>query len=161
VRELAARIRSALAQTEGADTGFWPGHPLLVTENAPDLDLNNGDVGLVLPGDSGLVAVFAAALPGQPPVRELPLARLPATASALAMTVHKCQGSQFARVALVLAGRPSPIQTRELVYTGLTRARDRLDWLGGRGELERALGRRVERASGLGPLLRAAPGTDS
>ena len=60
---------------------------------------------------------------------------------------------RFYGVALVLAGRDSPIQTRELVYTGITRASARLDWLGDPAELERALHKRVGRASGLGDLL--------
>ena len=70
------------------------------------------------------------------------------------MTVHKAQGSQFDRVALALAGRPSPIETRELVYTGVTRATTQLAWLGSANELEGALARRVGRASGLEVLLR-------
>lgn len=69
------------------------------------------------------------------------------------MTVHKSQGSQFDHVGLVLAGRESPIETRELVYTGITRARSRLSWLGGGGELARALRRRVLRTSGLAERL--------
>jgi exodeoxyribonuclease V alpha subunit len=73
---------------------------------------------------------------------------------AFAMTVHKSQGSQFKRVALVLAGRDSPIQTRELVYTGITRTSSRLDWLGDAKELRRALDRPIQRASGLRELLR-------
>jgi exodeoxyribonuclease V alpha subunit len=80
---------------------------------------------------------------------------LPPHDGALVMTVHKSQGSQFDHVGLVLAGRESPIETRELVYTGITRARARLTWLGGAGELARALRRRVLRTSGLPERLRA------
>ena len=93
--------------------------------------------------------------PGEQPgtVRSIATARLPPHEGALAMTVHKSQGSQFERVALVLAGRVSPIQTRELVYTGVTRAKNQLAWLGDEAELRDALGRRVTRESGLVPLL--------
>jgi exodeoxyribonuclease V alpha subunit len=69
------------------------------------------------------------------------------------MTIHKSQGSQFHRVALVLARAGTPIQTRELVYTGLTRAKSRVDWLGGEDDLREAFSRTVARASGLVPLL--------
>ena len=69
------------------------------------------------------------------------------------MTVHKSQGSQFDHVALVLAGRRSPIQTRELVYTAVTRAKERLSWVGGDEELREALQRPVGRVSGLGGRL--------
>jgi exodeoxyribonuclease V alpha subunit len=149
---LAKRVRKFLSP-DGASDGrrHWIGRPILVTENAYDVGLMNGDVGLVLPTVSGLAAVFPHERRGE--VRAVALSRLPPHDGALAMTVHKSQGSQFDRVALVLAGRPSPIQTRELVYTGVTRAKNRLVWLGTEGELRDALKLRVERASGLEALL--------
>ena len=90
----------------------------------------------------------------RPGVRYVSLARLPDHETALAMTVHKSQGSQFDRIALVLpAESGSPILTRELVYTGITRAKWRVDWVGDRVVLADALRRGVGRASGLGQLL--------
>jgi len=131
----------------------WLGRPLMITQNSYELELRNGDIGLVLPSPKGLVAVFPVKRDGQAATRELDLARLPEHSGAFAMTVHKSQGSQFRRIAVVLAGRDSPIQTRELVYTAITRTSSRLDWLGDLEELDRALRRRVGRASGLGELL--------
>ena len=131
----------------------WLGRPVLVLENAYEVGLMNGDIGLVLPRGDRLVAVFPVVHAGQATTRAVPLSRLPPHQGALAMTVHKSQGSQFDRVAMVLAGRPSPIQTRELVYTAITRARRRLDWLGSVAELEAALAQPIERASGLAVLL--------
>jgi exodeoxyribonuclease V alpha subunit len=135
--------------------GLWLGQPVLITENAYDVDLRNGDVGLVLhrPG-KGLEVVFPVSTGGVATARSLPISRLPGHSSALAMTVHKSQGSQFHEVGLVLAGRPSPIQTRELIYTGLTRAQSRVRWAGTKEELEDALSRPVGRISALGVLLR-------
>jgi exodeoxyribonuclease V alpha subunit len=133
--------------------GHWLGRPVLVTQNSYEVGLMNGDIGLVLQSSSGLGVVFPARADGVDTTRELSLARLPEHTGALAMTVHKSQGSQFRRVAVVLAGRDSPIQTRELVYTAITRTSSRLDWLGDPEELQRALRRRVGRASGLGDLL--------
>jgi len=135
----------------------WLGRPLLITENSDEVDLRNGSVGLVVErprgdaGDGELVAVF----PGDADApRYLALARLPAHDTALAMTVHKSQGSEFDRLALVLpADATSPILTRELIYTALTRARWQVHWFGEPGVLRRCLGRRVERASGLAELL--------
>lgn len=150
-RALAERVQRRLG-VRGSRARHWLGRPLLITENAYDLGLMNGDIGLVLPTTSGLAAVFSAGA-GEAP-RVVALSRLPAHEGALAMTVHKSQGSQFDLVALVLAGRASPIQTRELVYTGVTRAKNRLVWLGGDDELRRALSQRTERASGLGVMLR-------
>lgn len=137
--------------------GAWLGQPLLITENAYEVGLMNGDIGLVLPTAQGLAAVFPVTVEGKPATRAVPLVQLPAHQGALAMTVHKSQGSQFQRVALVLAAGDSPIQTRELVYTGITRSSHRLDWLGSEADLKSALARRVARASGLGELLWGPP----
>jgi exodeoxyribonuclease V alpha subunit len=156
-RALAQRVRTDLGVDVPAKLGFWLGQPLLVTQNAYDVGLMNGDIGLVLPTADGLQAIFARTVAGVQTVRAVPLVRLPQLAGALAMTVHKSQGSQFARVALVLADRDSPIQTRELVYTGLTRASEQLDWLGAPPILATALERRVSRASGLAELLWQVP----
>jgi len=131
----------------------WLGRPILVTRNSYEVGLMNGDIGLVLQTTGGLAAVFPVREDGVDKTREIALARLPEQTGAFAMTVHKSQGSQFRRVAVVLAGRDSPIQTRELVYTAITRTSSRLDWLGDPGELQRALRRRVGRASVLGDLL--------
>lgn len=150
-RALAQRVREFLGEPPGRGAHFI-GRPIIVTENAYDVELMNGDVGLVLPTLSGRVAaVFLHERAGK--VRAVDLSRLPAHEGALAMTVHKSQGSQFDRVAMVLAGKRSPIETRELVYTGVTRAKNQLAWLGDLAELREALERRIERASGLGALL--------
>ena len=78
------------------------------------------------------------------------MARLAHVETAFAMTVHKSQGSEFEEVAVVLPGADSPVVSRELVYTGVTRARERVQvWAGERG-LSVAVGRRTERRSGLG-----------
>ena len=134
--------------------GLWLGQPVLVTQNAYDVDLRNGDIGLVLPTkEFDLAVVFPVSRAGSKEVRAVPIPRLPAHMGALAMTVHKSQGSQFKHVAVVLAGRESPIQTRELVYTAVTRASQRVSWVGGADELGQALRRPVGRISGLGQLL--------
>jgi exodeoxyribonuclease V alpha subunit len=157
-RDVAERVRkhlegkARLAMPRAG--GHWLGRPLLVTQNAYDVDLMNGDVGLVLPSQSGagLVAVFSGGGADAAP-KVVSLSRLPPHEGALAMTVHKSQGSQFDRVAIVLAGRASPIQKRELIYTAITRAKVRVDWLGSEVELETALRDGVVRTSGLAELL--------
>lgn len=157
-RRVHTHLRAAAAERGGGAAlptraGRFLGEPVLVTENSYELGLMNGDIGLVLPGTSGLAAIFPTYGATSGPTREIALARLPPHQGALALTVHKSQGSQFGHVALVLAGRDSPIQTRELVYTAITRAERRLTWLGERGELERALARPIQRVSGLAELL--------
>jgi exodeoxyribonuclease V alpha subunit len=163
-RELARRIESYLTKSLRAHdfSAILPargdhflGRPLMVTENAYDVGLMNGDVGLILPDRQGhLEAVFLrSSSSSSDPLMRVPLSRLPPHEGALAMTVHKSQGSQFDRVAIVLAGRESPIQRRELIYTAITRAKRRVDWLGDELELETALARTVVRTSGLTELI--------
>jgi len=169
-RAIATRVRAAVEQAIRAHRGLaddasmrlptraghYLGQPVLVTANTYDVGLMNGDVGIVLPTSQRLAAVFPAYEASETGCREVPLARLPAHMGAFAMTVHKSQGSQFQRVALVLAGRESPIETRELIYTGITRTSSRLDWLGDPDELRHALARPVQRASGLRELIWAS-----
>lgn len=156
-------LRKALRDWAGSDedlstrlptrAGHWLGQPVMIQRNAYDVGLVNGDIGLVLPTNEGLAAIFPTSNPNGNGARAVALTRLPEHTGAFAMTVHKSQGSQFERVALVLAGRESPIQTRELIYTAITRTSGRLDWLGDADELQSALSTRVGRASGLRDLL--------
>ncbi|WP_199422506.1 exodeoxyribonuclease V subunit alpha [Actinotalea solisilvae] len=127
--------------------GPWPlGLPLLVTTNDRDSGLFNGDTGVVIADEAGArVAVF-----GDPdrPLRISPH-RLPAVVPVHAMTVHRAQGSQFARVSLVLPPATSPLLTRQLLYTAATRAREAVRLLGSEDAVRVAVGREIRRASGL------------
>ncbi len=131
--------------------GDWfEGCPIMVLKNDYRTNLFNGDVGMVLkaaPGDGpGLRAWFQG--PNNTP-RSLVEARLPAHETVFAMTIHKSQGSQFDHVLLLLPARDSEFVTRELVYTGLTRAKERAHLAGSADVLRASLKRRVQRASGL------------
>ena len=132
--------------------GWYCGRPVMVTRNDHPLGLMNGDIGLCLPHhDGGWRVAFAAtdAL-GQTRVRWLQTARLGHVETVWAMTVHKSQGSEFEHVLLVLPEQMSPVLTRELVYTGLTRARQRLTlWAPSLTVLQQACQRRVLRSGGL------------
>jgi exodeoxyribonuclease V alpha subunit len=125
----------------------------MVTRNDPGLRLHNGDVGIALPdpGDAGNLRVCFAAADGS--VRSFAPARLPGHETAFAMTVHKSQGSEFDRVLLVLPERDSPLLTRELIYTGLTRARSSVELWADEPVLRAAIGRQVLRGSGLRDAL--------
>ncbi|MFO7961272.1 MAG: ATP-binding domain-containing protein, partial [Nitriliruptoraceae bacterium] len=151
-----AAIAAALAARsdgDGSDRRFPVGRPLLVTENDRALRLANGDVGVVVP-DPGApertVVAFAADGGG---VRLLSPARLPVHEPTYAMTIHKSQGSQFQHAVVVLGERSSPLLTRELVYTAITRAIGQVTVLAGDAALDQALARPVQRASGLGARL--------
>ncbi|OUL86637.1 exodeoxyribonuclease V subunit alpha [Paraburkholderia hospita] len=137
-------------------TGEWYlGRPVLVTRNDYELGLMNGDIGitLALPASDGgwsLRVAFAAG-DGSRRIKWALPSRLQAVETVFALTVHKSQGSEFTHVALVLPDTMSPVLTRELVYTGITRARQFLTIAsaGGRSVIERAVGAQVLRASGL------------
>ena len=119
----------------------------MVTENDYDRDLWNGDVGVVAPDPrTGASVVF---LRGEA-VKAVPVTAMPAHETAFAMTIHKSQGSQFGHAVVVLPAESGPLLTRELVYTGISRARSKVTLCGDARVLADALRRRVERASGLG-----------
>ncbi len=142
---------------EGREGRLRHGLAVLVTANDAESNLANGDVGIALRINGVLTCIFAGDSASQ--VRRVAPARMPSFDGAFAMTIHKSQGSQFRHVAMVLAGRPSPIQTRELVYTALTRAKESVRWVGSERELELALATRTERVSSLGTRLSPAPFT--
>ena len=131
----------------GAGGGDWyVGRPLLVTANDYWLQLFNGDTGVVIAGAPG--EVMAAFERG-----EVSPTRLAAVETVYAMTVHKAQGSQFDTAAVVLPDPSSPILTRELLYTAVTRAREELIVVASEEAIRAAVGRPVARASGLRGLL--------
>jgi exodeoxyribonuclease V alpha subunit len=126
--------------------GRYAGEPLLVTTNDRDIDLYNGDTGVVLDdGQGGLIAVFGR---GGAPIT-VPLVRLGAVRSLHAMTVHRSQGSQFDRITVLLPPAKSPLGTRETLYTAVTRAKEHVRVIGSAEALVTAVGRPAARATGL------------
>lgn len=134
--------------------GEWfAGRPVMVTRNDPELGVFNGDVGVTLPGKPGSTALRVYFLDGES-LRSVGVSRLAYVETAFAMTVHKCQGSEFVHTALVLPQGGAKVLTRELVYTGITRARENFTLIEGQaGLLRRAIERPSRRASGLGAQL--------
>jgi exodeoxyribonuclease V alpha subunit len=129
-----------------ASSGEWyPGRPLLITANDYETSLYNGDTGVVVQTAAGLRAAFAR---GGSPTLIAPV-RLDAVQSVHAMTVHRAQGSQFRTVSFVVPPPDSPLLTRELLYTAVTRAQERVIVLGTEEAVRRATLRPANRASGL------------
>ncbi len=133
---------------------WYEGRPVLVTRNDYGLGLMNGDIGIALrlPDDQGQ-APLRVAFPrndGSGGVRFVLPSRLSEVETVFAMTVHKSQGSEFSHTALVLPDALNPVLTKELVYTGITRAKHCFSLIEPRsGVFEEAVGRRVRRVSGL------------
>ena len=137
--------------------GEWfVGRPAMVTRNDSALGVFNGDVGITLPALDPAAALRVYFLDGDT-LRSVASSRLPHVETAFAMTVHKCQGSEFLHTALVLPGADARVLTRELVYTGITRARERFTLLQAQpGALAAAIARASQRASGLARQLALA-----
>ncbi|BDU52322.1 exodeoxyribonuclease V subunit alpha [Limnohabitans sp. INBF002] len=145
VVQLNAQVEHALGLGQSP---WYAGRPVMVTRNDYALELMNGDIGLCLPGPDGMLRVAFPAVDGG--VRWVMPSRLDSVETVFAMTVHKSQGSEFMHVLLVIPGQESPVLTRELVYTGLTRARQRLTmWAPLLGVLWNGCARRVLRSGGL------------
>ena len=146
VTQLNAHIEKAL---NFSATSWYGGRPVMVTRNDYALELMNGDIGICLPGPNGNLRVAFAGMGGR--VRWIAPSRLDSVETVFAMTVHKSQGSEFKHVLLVVPAQDSPVLTRELIYTGLTRARKNLTIWAPRPEvLLQACSRRVLRSGGLG-----------
>lgn len=154
------RLDRLARQASGAAPGsaWYLGRPVMVLRNDPLLQLSNGDIGLALPdADGALQVVFT---PTDGPPRRVPPMRLPEHQSAYAMTVHKAQGSEFDAVLLLMPERRSPVLTRELLYTGITRARRAVVLAGGAAVLGAAMQSPTRRHSGLLARLRDAARED-
>ncbi|MFB7888612.1 exodeoxyribonuclease V subunit alpha [Cellulosimicrobium cellulans] len=146
----AAQVEAWVEEATGhhaTDSPWVAGRPLLVTANDAEVGLYNGDTGVLVaePGGAGVVAVF-----GDPrsPLR-VRTHRLPPVETVHAMTVHRAQGSQFDRVTLVLPPATSPLLTRELLYTAVTRAQSFVRVVGSEDAVRTAVTSPVHRASGL------------
>ena len=145
---------NAAVQKTLADAGllqvnseWYEGRPVMVTRNDVQLGVFNGDVGVVLPGTEGKPKVWF--LDGEA-LRSVSVMRLAQVDTAFVMTVHKSQGSEFEHTALVLPPGGAEVLSRELVYTGITRAREQFTLVEAEaGLLEAAIHRPSVRASGL------------
>ena len=145
----ADRLRVAVGQP------WYAGRPVIVAKNDYDLGVFNGDVGVALPAgpdDPRLRVHFADGTV----VRSVGVSRLAEVETAFAMTVHKAQGSEFAHTALVLPARASRVATRELLYTGVTRARTAFTLVSAdRASLAESIDRTTRRTSGIGAMIEA------
>ncbi|MDI2593641.1 exodeoxyribonuclease V subunit alpha [Pseudomonas sp. 681] len=153
-----ALLKARLIDSDPREQQWYEGRPVLMTRNDYGLGLMNGDIGIALklPERDGSQAgkpVLRVAFPrndGQGGVRFVLPSRLNDVETVYAMTVHKSQGSEFAHTALILPDALNPVLTKELIYTGITRAKDWFTLIEPRaGVFEEAVQRKVKRLSGL------------
>ena len=128
---------------------WYAGQPILITENDYSLNLFNGDLGIVFPNDDNdnELRVFFPGPDGA--LRKLRPFRLPVYEIAYAITVHKSQGSEFDKVIMILPDKDSPILSRELLYTGITRAAKQVEIWSNEQVFRAAVSRKTKRTSGL------------
>jgi exodeoxyribonuclease V alpha subunit len=135
-----------------ASDGWYPRRPVLVTANDDRQELFNGDQGVTMPGPNGLRVWFPG---GDQGLRPLSPARLTDVETVFALSIHKSQGSEFDEVMVVLPPPGSPLVTRELLYTAITRAKHRITVVGEPEAIAEAIRRPVQRDSGLEAQLLA------
>jgi exodeoxyribonuclease V alpha subunit len=130
---------------------YYPGRPIMLKQNDHSLKLFNGDIGLLMadPEQSGLLKVWFISPEGQ--IRSVLPNRLPPHDTLYAMTIHKSQGSEFDTVYLCLPDKITGVKglNRELVYTGLTRAKRQFNLYADKQILQSCLQQRCKRGSGL------------
>jgi exodeoxyribonuclease V alpha subunit len=137
-------------------TDWYPGRPVMVQRNDYLLKLFNGDIGITLPDEHGRPWVHFP--DDQGGFRRVAPARLPPHDTAFAMTVHKAQGSEFDHVLVLLPARISRGLTRELLYTAVTRARERVGVAASPPVLAASIATVTHRHSGLAARIRERPG---
>ncbi|MBU0545523.1 MAG: exodeoxyribonuclease V subunit alpha [Proteobacteria bacterium] len=134
---------------------WYRGRPVLIKGNNYSLGLYNGDIGIIMADrdsdDDDVYAFFHGPSAGK--ARKFKPGILPDHDTAYAMTIHKSQGSEFEEVVLVLPEKDSPVLSRELIYTGLTRTTGKITLLGTEDVIRAAISRKTERASGLRDAL--------
>lgn len=151
VNQLAER-RFHPSSTTDREKGWYAGKPIIIRRNQYDLQLFNGDTGILWPDETGTLQAWFK----QPDnsLRAISPARLPEHDAAYAITIHKAQGSEFSEVLLVLPEEENRALSRELVYTGISRARNRLTLCCSKDILILAVKRQTRRFSGLAGKIR-------
>ena len=145
-QRLSLLLQKELVQNEDPLAVWYHGRPVMVTQNDYSLDVFNGDIGITLEEEDGFYVYFPAR---DIPTKRVSAARLAHSETALALTIHKSQGSEFKQVAVVLPKEESPILTRQLLYTGITRAKKQIQLWALKPILLKTIEQETKRASGL------------
>jgi exodeoxyribonuclease V alpha subunit len=123
---------------------------IMRSKNADGVDVERAWFPYVSDGNS------APSDAGKSKPRHFLVGALPAYVDAFAITIHNSQGSEFDRVVVVLPEKDIPLMTRELLYTAITRSRNRVEIYGSGGIVRGAVGRKIVRHSGLTTQLKSA-----
>ncbi len=148
------RRKGLILFDSSSNNPWYNGRPVLITRNDYNMGLFNGDIGITMPdltADNNRLYVFFPGASGG--LKRFSPQRLPEHETVYAMTIHKSQGSEFDNVLLVLPDKDYPILTKELIYTGVTRARKSVSIWGSENVLRASISRKIERSSGLRDAL--------
>ena len=159
INELNVKIEARLARHQLIllNQGTWyVGRPIMIISNDHSQQLFNGDIGIVLPpleGDSQLAQNRVYFKMADGTIKSFLPSRLPEHETVYAMTIHKSQGSEFNDVVLAIPPKWTPLLTKELVYTGITRAKKSVEIFANVGILQKAALTKTQRFSGLAQAL--------
>jgi exodeoxyribonuclease V alpha subunit len=153
INSLNRSLSAHLAPGEGP---VFHGQPVMITRNDYERDLYNGDRGVILEFQGQFYAFFEESRRGG--YRHFPISLLGEYQTAFALTIHKSQGSEYKNVTVLIPEGVDRLLSREILYTGITRARERVSLLSRRDLLEQALSRGVRRHSGIREFISPAQG---
>ncbi len=143
------QIEKILQQTNSAiiPSGNYPGRPIMITENNYKLGLFNGDIGLLWKNELGQLSAYFEQSSDK--FKKVTIGRLPQVETIYAMTIHKTQGSEFPHVAIVLSTKENNNLSGELLYTAITRAKEKLSIIADKQIWKQALSQESRRYSSL------------
>lgn len=144
------RIEKYLKRKEyiNAYTDIYSNRSLMITRNYNDIELYNGDVGMIRKDDNDNYRAYF--LDKENEVRSFVPGLLPDVETVFAMTIHKSQGSEYNKVLVILPdNKDNPLLTRELLYTAITRAKDEVIIQGTLEVILETISKEVKRASGI------------
>lgn len=130
---------------------WYHGRPIMITENSYRIGLFNGDIGITLIDKQGQAKVWFQTSEGE---KAFSPVRLPHHETAWVMTIHKSQGSEFERVLMILPTEDVPVLTRQLIYTGITRAKSQIDVVSNKNILVLGIEREMQQATRIQEALR-------
>ncbi|HEY8160381.1 MAG TPA: exodeoxyribonuclease V subunit alpha [Methylobacter sp.] len=151
VTDINYRVEQKLAEQKRIElSGLWyPGRPVMITQNNPSLNLYNGDIGICMRDglSTGKLMVYFQRPDGS--VKKYLPARVPPCETVFAMTIHKSQGSEFEEVLIVLPEAINPVLTKELLYTAITRAKKAIKLVAEEVVFAETVRQKIERVTGL------------
>lgn len=126
---------------------WYQGKAIMITTNDYKLKLYNGDIGIALTDENNELRVYFQNSDGT--IRKLNTALIPAYESAYFITIHKSQGSEYNNIFMILSSEDNPVITRELIYTGITRAKKEIKIITAKNVFEKSIVKKIVRTSGL------------